>query len=126
MAHEDRLAVDGNSLQDPLALCHACGTRGTVGYATRKQDDREVFHAKYCAVCWPAESEGLRSQWDGEIEAWLNREMSAVEPTSAPFGASLMGPLTWHGDVGSMPPVIAAFIRAFANPGDPANPSPAT
>ena len=127
MGHEDRLAVDSNSLQDTLSLCDACGIMRTVPIATRKQDDGEVFQAQYCAICWPVESERLRGQWDSEIKAWIDREMTSVEPTCAPFfGASLRGPLTWHGDVGEMPPVVAAFIRAFANPADPANRSSPT
>ena len=103
MEQEGRLAVFGYPLLDPLAACHACGQRGTVGRAIRKQGNQEVFHAQICASCWPGEFERLSAEWDALSRDRLHRGEVALGDTNGLPETSVLGAATWHG--------IERFIR---------------
>lgn len=62
------VAVGGHPAREPDATCEGCGTRGTVGRATRYAGEQGlvVEQHRYCARCWPEWSAFYRARWEDE------------------------------------------------------------
>ena len=96
------LAVGGHPAREPDATCEGCGTRGTVGRATRHAGEQGVVveQHRYCARCWPEWSAFYRARWEDESRraslAWRDRRPEDRNtPPPRPMGMSFET-ATWH------------------------------
>jgi hypothetical protein len=86
---------------EPDAHCDGCGTRGTVGRASRGSGaSAPAEEHRFCAGCWPEWSAFYRARWHEQARqaslAWHARPPAARD-TPPPTSGTWFESATWHG-----------------------------
>ena len=96
------MPVDNRPAREPDAVCEACGSRGTVGRASRHDaSGAYVEEHRYCAECWPEWSAFYHARWDErgrrESLAWMEHPRDLTEAPPPPAWGTVFQSATWHG-----------------------------